>query len=175
MEQVKVFEPIHIEVPRESILRRLGFRAGKTFVTQVKKQQIDRAIDGARALITLKGVARRVAIKKKNDSIIVLESGIVFKSKNLFAFLKESNEIMLIAATVGKKITDAISKKSTGKDVETAVIWDALASEMADGSLNWIQQYCNRFLWRENKQLTRNRYSCGYGDFLLENQNLPLH
>jgi predicted RNA-binding Zn ribbon-like protein len=170
MDTLKTFRSILIEVPREAIARRLGFRVGKTRVRQLQKEQMERAIQGALALIRLQGVLRRVRIEIKNDTVLLRDSGIIFKSKNLSQFLRGCNEMVLMAATSGNRVTEAIRKKSKGKEIETAVIWDAVASEMVDGALDWIQQYCNHSLLRENRQLSLNRYSCGYGDFLLENQ-----
>ncbi len=77
-----------------------------------------------------------------------------------------------MAATAGPEIVKAISENSTGKDVTAAVVFDAVASEMADSALGWVMNYFNRELARENKQLTLRRFSAGYGDFLLENQKI---
>ncbi|MFH1238699.1 MAG: methionine synthase, partial [bacterium] len=72
----------------------------------------------------------------------------------------------------GSKIMTAIRTNSASKDVTQAVIFDATASEIVDEALNWIIDYLNRELRRENKYLTRKRFSAGYADFALSNQEI---
>ncbi|OQC25694.1 MAG: Vitamin B12 dependent methionine synthase, activation domain [Deltaproteobacteria bacterium ADurb.Bin072] len=41
---------------------------------------------------------------------------------------------------------------------------------MADAALDWIMDYAGQDLLRSSRRLTRKRFSAGYGDFSLENQ-----
>jgi cobalamin-dependent methionine synthase I len=75
-----------------------------------------------------------------------------------------------MGATAGSAIMDAIRGDTAGRDVTRGVVLDAAASEMTDAALDWIMDYFNRTLRRENKSLFKKRFSAGYGDFLLENQ-----
>jgi cobalamin-dependent methionine synthase I len=74
------------------------------------------------------------------------------------------NEALWCAATAGSGIAHQIHE-SEKNNLTRAVIFDAVASEMTDSALDWIVDYVNGVLRRENKQLTSKRISCGYADF----------
>ncbi|MFH1519747.1 MAG: methionine synthase [Candidatus Omnitrophota bacterium] len=159
--KVKFFDPINLLLPRDRIYSRLGYAKGVTKLEGKQRQELAHYIEEALTLIELKGAG---AIMPKKD--------LPFESKSLSELLTGCQEAMLMAATAGNKIVDSISQDSSGKDVTRAVVFDAVASEMADGALNWIMNYFNHQLTRENKQFTARRFSAGYGDFLLENQKI---
>jgi cobalamin-dependent methionine synthase I len=75
-----------------------------------------------------------------------------------------------MAATAGPGIIDAIEKDIADSNVTHGIVLDAAASETVDASLDWIMNYFNRTLLRENRRLLRKRYSAGYGDLPLETQ-----
>jgi hypothetical protein len=75
-----------------------------------------------------------------------------------------------MGATSGGDIMDAIEEDAAGRNVTRGVILDAAASEIVDAALDWIMDYFNRILRKENKWLLKKRFSAGYGDFSLENQ-----
>lgn len=170
MLEPQYFEAINITVPEQRIFRRLGYLQGKTRLSSKQKKQVEQYILDALAIIKLKGVARRFEINKKGEEKIYLSKNIVFNSRQLSDFIGSCKEIVLIAATAGNAIMKAIKKEASGRNITRGVVFDAVASEMTDAALDWIMSYLNQQLRRENKQLTKKRYSCGYGDFLLENQ-----
>jgi cobalamin-dependent methionine synthase I len=75
-----------------------------------------------------------------------------------------------MGTTAGSAVMAAIAEDTGGNRLTRGVVFDATASEMVDASMDWIISYFARELRRENKALTENRFSAGYGDFLLENQ-----
>lgn len=96
----------------------------------------------------------------------------MFRSKKLSAFLRNCREVILMGATSGSAIMEAIRDKTGRNDLTAAVVYDATASEMTDGALEWIMQYMNQALRREGKTLLPRRFSAGYADFALENQKI---
>ncbi len=164
------FDSIGIALPKEDIFRRLGYRRGVTRIEPHEQEEIDRAVDEALSLIHLQGVAARLAIKEKKTSETVLAAGETLKSRNLARMLKNSEEIILLGATAGQAVMDAIRDDSLRGRMTRGVILDAAASEMVDHALDWMAAFFNQTLRRERKQLTKRRFSAGYGDFLLENQ-----
>ena len=163
---------MHIQPPSESIYRRLGYREGITRINPKQRDQIERHIKEALGLIVLKGVVRRMPIQKKKGSALTLAPKIILSSQRLSEFIGNCDELVVMGATAGDKIMKVLYRESAGKNLTAAVVYDAVASEMVDASLDWIMDFCNQQLRRENKQLTTNRFSAGYGDFLLENQKL---
>lgn len=164
------FDSIHVPTPEENIYKRLGYRKGKTRLTAQQKEDAQRYIEDALSLIDLKGAGIRIPVQERKSSKIVLSKGVTFESIHLSAFLEDCPEILLMGATAGSDIVDAIREDSAEDNLTRAVVFDAVASEIADAALNWIVSYYNHQLRRENKRLTSKRFSAGYHDFLLENQ-----
>ena len=166
------FDSINVPTPEDNIYRRLGYRKGKTQLTPEQKDEVEHYIEDALSLISLKGAGISISIQEKKSSGIILSTGIVFESVHLSAFLEDCREIVLMGATAGSDIIEAIREDSAENNLTRAVVFDATASEVVDASLDWIMNYFNQELRRENKRLTSTRFSAGYHDFLLENQKI---
>ncbi len=164
------FDSIVVPAPRDLILRRLGYKKGKTQLSSAQAGEIEDFIEDALLEIQLKGAAVRVPIARKLNSEIVLSTGQAIRSGQVADLLKNSIEVLLIGATAGQRIMDAIRQDSARNNLTRAVVLDAVASEMADAALDWIIGYFNHELSRGRFRLTRRRFSAGYGDFPLENQ-----
>ena len=170
--QIEYFNQIALPTPKDRIYSRLGFAKGITKLDDKQRNEVEDYIEQALEIVQLKGAGVILPIKEIEASKISLKEEINFESEALAQFLADSKEVLLMAATAGSKIVEVISEDSAGKDITAAVVFDAVASEMADGALSWIINYFNRQLSRESKQLTPKRFSAGYGDFLLENQKI---
>jgi len=171
-EPIKFFETITIETPRESIYRRLGYRKSTTVLSSEEKRTVDRVIDHARSLVRLKGAALRAAIEDRDEKTVVLAGGARFRSSRLAVFLEGCDECLVMGATGGGTVMEAIASDTARDNLTEAVIVDAAASEMVDASLDWITRYYAGLLRRERKGLLKRRYSAGYGDFALEHQHM---
>jgi len=170
MAPVLFFESISVPIPRKSIYRRLGFVKGITAVPASQEEEIERYIADASSLIHLKGAGLRAPITEIESDKIILPDGVEFKSRQLAKLLANCSEIVLMGATAGQEIMDAIEKDATGANVTRGIVLDAAASETVDASLDWIMDYFNQSLRRENRRLLGKRYSAGYGDLFLETQ-----
>ena len=155
-----------------AIYRRLGYKRGITKVDERKKEEIERHIEYAASLISLKGAGIRVSLERVDPPLIVLKTGADIRSAKLAGFLNGCKEVLFIGSTAGSAVMDAILGDTEGGDMTRGVVIDAVASEMTDAALDWIMGFFNRLLARENARLTRGRFSAGYGDFLLENQKM---
>jgi hypothetical protein len=170
MAPVLFFESISIPVPRKNIYRRLGFVKGVTEVPTSQQEEIERYIGHASSLIHLKGAGLRMPITEIKGARIILPDGAEFESRQLAKFLANCDEIVLMGATAGREIMHAIEEDAAGANVTRGIVLDAAASEIVDASLDWIVDYFNQSLRRENRRLLGKRYSAGYGDLFLETQ-----
>lgn len=170
MPGVSFFEKINVPLPKEAILRRLGFKRGVTGLSPGEAGNLEIAMDEALSHIHLRGAARRLAVSERGPGSLKLAGGIELAGKKLAAMLNDSEEVLLMAATGGPEIIEAIGRLSGEGNLSRAVVFDAVASEVVDGALDWIAGYYNNMLRREGRQLTSRRYSAGYADFVLENQ-----
>ena len=170
MNPVLFFESIPISIPRKEIYRRLGFMKGITQISPSQQEEIEQYIHDAQSFISLKGAGLRVPIQEIKGSQIILAEDILFESHQLAVLLDTCRELVLMGATAGSDIMAAVGEDIAGRNVTRGVVFDATVSEMVDASLGWIMDYFNRTLLRENRKLLKNRFSAGYGDFLLDNQ-----
>ena len=67
---------------------------------------------------------------------------------------------------------DAILEKTNAHDLTRAVVYSAVAGEMADEALSWIAQYMHQQVLREGLALDERRFSAGYGDFKIKYQKV---
>ncbi|MCP4651966.1 MAG: hypothetical protein GY858_01080 [Candidatus Omnitrophica bacterium] len=165
---VNYFENIIIAPPKERIYARLKFAKGKTVLEDSQALEVEEHISQAASLINIKGAGVIAGVKDVEPNKVILSDGIVFESQQLVKFLEGCSQILIMGATAGQKIIDAISENN----LTASVVFDATASEMIDESLNWIVNYFSRQLVRESKHITKRRYSAGYGDFTLDNQKI---
>ncbi len=170
MESVVFLEKISIDPPREKIYQRLGYKKKTTEISTIQKEETEHFINEASSLIALKGTLLRLAINHNDGEKIILDGNLTFNSQKLSAFLRDCKEIVLLGATAGNIIMEAIKEKTREDNLAAAVVYDATASEMADTALDWMMNYVNQLLRREGKTLLPRRFSAGYADFDLENQ-----
>jgi hypothetical protein len=170
MNEIIIFDPVHMPLPKIRIYKRLGYRDNITKVSLKQKKEVDRYIKDALGLIDLKAAARFIEIRKISPPEITISTNTKFISNNLAVLLQDCREVLLMAATAGSKIIEAIQKDLSGKNMTRSVVLDAAASEMTDCALDWLMGHFNAKLAGQNKTLTRRRFSAGYGDFLLNNQ-----
>jgi len=172
MEPVTFLEKITIDPPRDEIYRRLGYKRRTTAISTSQQKETDLFINEASGLISLKGVLLRAAILENDGEKISLSRDLIFESRKLADFLRDCREIVLMGATAGSAIMEAIRNKSREDHLAAAVVYDATASEMTDGALDWMMNYFNQMIRREGKTLLPRRFSAGYADFDLKNQKV---
>lgn len=155
---VQYFNHLVVPVPKKEIYSRLGYAQGITQLTDSERKKIEKVIQQALDYIELKAAVVRVP---KED---------IFQSQSLNQLLKDSLEMLVIAATASSAIMEAIAQNIREQNLTVATIFDAVASEMVDDALTWVINYLNVKLRRESKIVTPRRFSCGYGDFDLKYQ-----
>jgi hypothetical protein len=169
-ESVVFLEKISIDPPRAKIYRRLGFKNRTTQIPVNQRKESDRFIDEAASIISLQGSLLRTPINKNDGKKIILAGNLTFESEKLSSFLSNCEEAVLMGATAGNSIMEAIKEKTNQDNLAAAVVYDAAASEIVDAGLDWIMNYLNQQVRRERKTLLPRRFSAGYADFDLKNQ-----
>lgn len=165
-------ESIPVTPGKDMILTRLGYKKTKTVLSDIDIIMIENAINVGFSLCNPKGAFIRLKIIKNDMEQIILEDDSVIKSKSLCKLLTKSDEILLMASTVGSEVTQKISDEIKNGDIALGVVIDAVASEYADCGLDYIIEFVNKMVRREGKRLTKSRYSPGYGDLPLSNQKI---
>jgi cobalamin-dependent methionine synthase I len=94
--------------------------------------------------------------------------GVLFHSSDLSRFLQGAEAVIVAGATAGEAVTQARDDLFGTGNAGEAVLWDAVGSETAEAALEWLLLRA-AVLFRAGA-VPRRRFSCGYGDFGLENQ-----
>ncbi len=170
MSPVNIFDTIAIDPPYKKVYHRLGFQKKTTELTAKQRKETDLFIEEALSFITVKGCTLRTVINENDGSNVVITGDLTFASRKLSRFLDGCREVLLMGATAGSAIMEAIADKTGNDNLSAAVVYDATASEMTDAALDWLMAYVNSQLRREGKKLLPRRFSAGYADFQLENQ-----
>lgn len=168
--KIKYFENIPAVPKKEMILSRLGYRNGVTVLDTNDVSLIEESIKQGSCLARPVGVYLTVPVSSKSDSGIILDNGMSFESLGLSKLLKNSSSIVLMAATVGREVTERVFNEVEKGNAAAGLILDSVASQTADAALDWIMQMLSKILAREGKKLTRHRYSPGFGDLPLSYQ-----
>lgn len=167
---IKYFENIPAVPKREMILSRLGYRNSVTMLGSSDISLLEEGIRQGSCLCKPAGAYLIVPVSSKSDAGIILDNGIRFQSQSLLKLLKDSQQVVLMAATVGGEVTKRVFHEVDKGDAAKGLIIDSVASQTADAALDWIVHLLNRVLAREGKKLTRHRYSPGFGDLPLSYQ-----
>ena len=167
---MKVFEAINAKPNKSMIYTRLGYAKTKTQLSEKKMLEIDEIIYEGLSKAKIVGGYRILNIESIEHNKITLAEGIVFESLKLTQFLKEAKRVAVMFATAGKDITEEIALLFENNNASKALIYDAVASEAVDSALDFIMEYIKAILIREGQTLTKKRYSAGYGDFELSQQ-----
>jgi hypothetical protein len=163
---IQFFYDIPLDLEIESVLIRLGVRKNAPIDADFFRM-LEQGIKQAKILSHPTGLYLPLKIFHRTSDSVVLENETHFQSTSLSRLLQNSEEAVLMAATIGPEIVDAIMNEVTQKDAALGLILDAVASQTTDAVLDWMMEYLNSILAKKGRKLTRHRYSPGYGDLPL--------
>ncbi len=167
----KIFKDFHIQTPKEAIFRRLG-KKYKTKITPRVENKIDQIISQGSKYLKTSGIydiRTFELIKEKKTRKIIIDKTLIITSKSLFDLLKNSTNVVILAATIGSEISKQVETDMKKGRMSEAVILDAYASETVEEAVNYIQGILDRGMSLQGYKLTR-RFSPGYGDIELNSQ-----
>ena len=168
--KIKYFNNVPAVPRREMILSRLGYRSGLTHLNINDEKLIDECISFGSCLCKPSGAYLILSVVSRNEHSIMLENNICFESSSLLKLLKDSDEVLLMASTVGREVIDRIIAEVQNGNAAKGLLIDSVASQTADAVLDWMVGLIGKMLERQGKKLTKHRYSPGFGDLPLEYQ-----
>lgn len=156
--------PLSAVMPkREEILRRMRYHSKKTVLNGQDEALLEDGITTGGAISRPAGIYGLFPITGRTDAGLEI-GNVPFGSASLARLLAESEQAVLMAATVGSGPADRIDALTRQNHLSDAVILDAIASEMTDHCLDHMTQILTREWARRGYRLTAHRYSPGYGD-----------
>lgn len=149
---------------------RLGYRRTHTQLFPAQIVALEQTIAEGFARCKPQGCWMRLNIVEHRKETVVLEDGTVLVSASLADLLCRSTAVALMAATAGANIVRATTEASLREDGVKAVIFDAVGGQTAEAAVSWIDDLIRQQLRRRGENLTKHRFSPGYGDLGLGTQ-----
>lgn len=133
-------------------------------------QMIISALEEIRDYSTPKYLIRAfpIHIDEKKQIIFIDTTKIIIKSKSLTQFLKGSQELVILAATLGLQVDQLIKRKSYSNLTQT-LVFDATASAIVEEVCDFAEKKFRSELKSRTLELSQ-RFSPGYGDLGIELQ-----
>jgi len=169
--EVHKIENIHVDIPYQWILRRLGYEKGDSPDTRTLSM-IEDNVAIAVADSNCSGAFRIFKIDSIKESEVILKSNIKINSYSISKYLSDCQYVAMLFATAGKKISYDVESDIAGQKITEALIIDAAGSEIADAAIDEVQCILSSYIKKSGLKMKDARFSPGYGDFRLSNQKL---
>ena len=154
-----------ISIDREEVLRYLEYKGQDIDNNLIEIIEECRNITKDR--INPRYTSRVYSIKQKYKGIIELEgTNLILESNDLYEILKDCNECILMAATLGINIEKDIKKYSC-TELTKGIIIDSCATTAIEEVCDRVQNKIENNILKNGQYLTF-RYSPGYGDLSIE-------
>lgn len=154
-----------ISIDREEVLRYLEYKGQDIDNNLV--EIIEECRNIAKDRINPRYTFRVYSIKQKYKGIIELEgTNLILESNDLYEILKDCNECILMAATLGINIEKDIKKYSC-TELTKGIIIDSCATTAIEEVCDKVQNEIENNILKNGQYLTF-RYSPGYGDLSME-------
>ena len=164
-----IVKNIRLDIDTERVLFRLGYKRGKPLDGKTL-DKIKSAIEYARVHIEPAYTYKEVELFIAGERIII-EKGETIISKNLAKLFRNSRIMTLFFATIGGSLEEEIKKNMKGDNEVDGVILDAVGSEYVEKLAEVVERNTAVRAGLDGCEITR-RFSPGYGDLALSNQEL---
>ncbi|EQF22478.1 vitamin B12 dependent methionine synthase, activation domain protein [Clostridioides difficile CD160] len=155
----------NININQSEVLRYLQYRGQE--IDKDLKDTIDECVDITKNKINPRYLSRIYPIKINKDNVVELEgTNLTLKSKDIYELLKECNECVIMAATLGLEIEKEI-KRHSYSDLTKGLIIDSCGTTAIEEVCDIVQDNVEKVFSEQNKFITM-RYSPGYGDLPIE-------
>lgn len=164
MSIVKNLKNTEISIEKAEVLRYLRYKGQE--IDSSFSEKIDLAIEQTKSIITPRAVYGIYPLKFFEDRIEVEGTSLVFNSKDISRLLRDCDECILFAATIGTKV-EMETRKAEYVDLAKSLIMDSAATTFVERTCDYIQEIIEKDVEKSGKCITM-RYSPGYGDLPIE-------
>ena len=141
----------------------MGYR-GSEIPTDLESL-IQRCIRQTLDTIQPRAVFRRFPIEKDTSGIHISGTDLIFPGTSIQKHLEISDEVWLVAITVGQEMDKSI-RTALSEKPEEGIILDSCAAVAVEAAADKVQEMLRETVEREGKFIT-SRFSPGYGDLPL--------
>ncbi len=151
-------------------MRRLGYHRDLTTVTEPSQKHLRDWLRQAQSICRSRACIATLPIREWRSDQVLLADDTALNSQQLARFLQSSQLIWLVCVTLGNELPALSRQALADGDGAAALIVDAAGSECVEAALNSLQQYCRREFLRQGLYLDQRRFSAGYGDWPVTDQ-----
>jgi cobalamin-dependent methionine synthase I len=172
MSQIRVANPLPVEVSRPMVLLRLGYRRPAQ-VPERSARLIDEIMEAGRALLRPRAIYGIFDAQTLEPDVSLVGGTLRSASRSLHERLHGCRRALLFAATIGDEVETWCRSLLQEGQMTRGLLADAFASSAAIALGLEVETVAARALAEEGLTATK-RYAPGYGDWSLESQ-APLH
>lgn len=152
-----------VTIPKDEVLRYLGYK--KQEIEESLDKLINETIEESKELLLPKFVYGSYKNKLQENGVLLEGTNLVFQGEDIKEHLKYSNEVAVMAVTIGSKIETRI-KFYEKSNLTKALILDSCATTAVEEVCDQIEEYIKMEANKKDLSITF-RYSPGYGDLPL--------
>lgn len=156
-----------INIPREEVLRYLGYKSSQRIDDNINNL-INECIEEIKAVVTPKFVYGEYTGTLMDNGVKIDGTNLILEGNDIREHLKSSKKIVLMAVTLGSSIEQK-TRLYERINLTKALILDACATTAVEDVCDQIEAYVKEKALEEDLGITF-RYSPGYGDLPLDVQ-----
>lgn len=156
------------EITVAGVSRLLGYGRPRDLSKRLLRA-IEKSLEKSHQLIKPRVLYTEKSIKSSGDGTLVLEKGVVIRSRKLSKVCGKCDRAAIFVATIGKGIDSLIRKLTEQKMVAEAYIVDAIGSTAAEQTVDAFQRKYTSVRSQRGEGTTL-RFSPGYCDWKVEEQ-----
>ena len=168
MPQVRIADPIPIEVSRPMVLLRLGYRRPAQ-VPERTARLIDEIMDKGRSLLAPRAIYGTFDASTPGPGLCLIGGSLRAASRSLHERLQGCRRAVLFAATIGPLVETWCHDLLQDGQMTRGLLADAFASSAAIALGLELETIATAVLKEEDLEAT-GRYAPGYGDWPLGDQ-----
>ena len=158
---------MEFEIDRREVLRYL--QTSKDLKDENINRLIDESIKEIKDIINFRYLYQKYPIEINDQGIDILNTTLTLKGKSIKKHLNNSNEIYLLAATLGAQVDKKISYYEK-ISVTKSMIFDACATTAIEAGCDKVESEIKKEVLKEGYADITFRYSPGYGDLSIDIQ-----
>ncbi len=160
--------PARTKLPLRGVMARLGYRGAAP--KPETRRRIERIVREAGTYIDPSSFYRFVATRDISPQTVTLEGAWVLRSEKISYALSECHSVVVFAVTIGPRLERQIGSYTASGDTFQAFVMDACGSTAAEELANQLSRDISKLVRDDHKKTTL-RYSPGYCDWSLEEQD----
>lgn len=165
-----------LAAPLPEVLRLLGYRQGRTRLSQRDLALVERGLALAREAATPAASVAYCAVTVEGDGVRAGVPGIGWRSRSLARLLAGADGVSLVAATLGPGVDELTRDLFARDEYALAAVVDAAGSVLVQGLAKWVREallhragLAHAGAGQVGVKLTP-LYGPGYGDWPVEEQ-----